>query len=244
MVSREKVDWDSPVEVAARRCAFDLIYKIGSNKERILTICLLFGFDKNLILDEMHLSRNNLPNFILLKFEKWTRQFENPIEVIKKLKFPFKVIDHEGIYCRTIASTKNLEHLLDKECHPDWKDQMVDVEKMGLFLSQELSIPDFQRVLESILETNIQYRHSLYINWINGEEKNDGFKRFELLSLHFDSCVESPKRILKNIWHCLSKDGQDIFMRAEKLFKIEHLWTNETFEHLKYLWENNEETCQ
>lgn len=229
------------VEIAnlrARRCIDYLNKMIATTRESVMVYGLQLNIDFCRITNV--LEEHKTEETLYLATQDIYRMWRNKnlrlsdVELVVKLKRHFEAMDKQGIFHRSLGRFdigEKEDAFLDPACSEDWDKDIHDVEKIGLFLCQELSPLSFQKVLKKIMQkssSSINRRYQ-FVWWLKKEEKEDAitepFGRFQYLLKYFDSCKDSPEIILSDIWESLKQDndwGQHVMIRAMTTFKIMH----------------------
>lgn len=218
-----------------KQCIYSLLNKIAT-KENITVLGLLMDLDLHQINNAFYDSRESLSEAILEVHRIWRCRPRSPntsIDELAALKEYFESMDKGGLFQRVLGKYQfgKKDHMqLDETCPEDWIVKIRDLEKVGLFLCQHLSVPEFHAVLATLIE-QLEPNNCLSdkcLRWIRQEEEHPStvkpFARFEIFVAYLDCTKDRPENIMDTIYTVLLKKstgGSELMNKALKQHKLE-----------------------
>lgn len=159
---------------------------------------------------------------------RYKKEYQTDLDVVVGMKKIFEnLLNKGGIYQRILGNYqigKNDHPSLDEPCPENWSKKIHDVQMIGLFLCQHLSVQGFQHLMLKIMH---QFKHPFktkFMEWMRKEESDkyviEPLRRVELLDSYIDMCKDEPEAILRNLWSWLNEEGKRVFSSGVEILEI------------------------
>lgn len=218
----------------AQSCVYYVLRKLAT-PELITVLGLEMGIDVRIIQNCLYMYRDSMVEAIYDVHRWWVQESRPPfthVDELGYLKQYMDVMDKGGMFKRVLGKYQigyKENPMLDDACPKDWYEKMRDVEKIGLFLCRQTSVPEFQAILEAlILNAPNDCLSEKCFRWIRKEEEDalnaKPWRRFEIFLDYLDMCKDSPDKILEIMYMSLcekTEHGKELFKRTLQRFDLE-----------------------